>query len=127
MQFSSDRLKELRKKKGLTQKQVAEKLGMSVNGYQNYELATTTPNNLSIKALANFFNVNPNYLTGESDDPRVEIPESSEDDFIQKVTELIENNPDLNEPEFLNYLYEKIEEEFDYLKWKFAQTKEKNR
>lgn len=38
------KLKSLRKRKGLTQQQVAERLGITVRAYQHYETGDRTPN-----------------------------------------------------------------------------------
>lgn len=50
-------LKELRKKKNLSQSQVAEALGISLRAYQNYEYNQREPNIEMINKLADYFNV----------------------------------------------------------------------
>ena len=63
----SDRLKECRKEKGLTQNQVAIYADITEKTYQNYELATREPKlNILIK-IADVFDVSLDYLTGRSD------------------------------------------------------------
>ena len=64
-----DRLKELRKNKGVTQKTVAEYLGITERGYQNYEIGKSTPSYETLIKLANFFDMSLDYLTGRSDHP----------------------------------------------------------
>jgi transcriptional regulator with XRE-family HTH domain len=59
----------VRKEKKLTQKQVALGLGMSEQQYQQYEYGTRTPSALILIALADYYNVSLDYLTGRSDDP----------------------------------------------------------
>ena len=61
-----NRLRELRKAKGLSQKALAEAVGMSDTGIQNYELETRTPNADVIIKLADFFNVSTDYLLGRT-------------------------------------------------------------
>lgn len=63
-----DRLKECRKNKGLTQKQMANLLKITERGYQNYEYGQE-PNYRTLCALAEFFNVSTDYLLGRSDNP----------------------------------------------------------
>ena len=65
----SDRLKELRKQKKLSQKALGELIGLSERGIQNYELGTNSPTSDIIIKLANYFNVSTDYLLGRSDDP----------------------------------------------------------
>ena len=50
-------LKELRKKRNLSQMQVAEALGISLRAYQNYEYNQREPNIEMINKLADYFNV----------------------------------------------------------------------
>jgi len=59
----SDRLKELRKAKGITQKQMAEKFDMTERNYQRLE-ATDTPSNETLIKFADFFDVPTDYLLG---------------------------------------------------------------
>jgi len=62
-----ERLKELRKKKGVTQKAVAEHLGMVEQAYQKYEYGKHEPNHETTIKLADFFDVSLDYLMGRSD------------------------------------------------------------
>ena len=65
----SCRLKDLRNKKSLTQKAVAEFLGMPELSYRRYELDMRKPNYEIIIKLANCFNVSADYLLGLTDNP----------------------------------------------------------
>lgn len=47
-----NKLKKQREKIGLTQKQVANKAGISENGYQNYEAGKRTPNVYTAQLIA---------------------------------------------------------------------------
>jgi len=62
-----ERLKELRKAKGLSQASLAEKLGMSKSTIGMYETGDIKPSIEAVEALAEFFNVNKGYLMGEED------------------------------------------------------------
>ena len=53
----SKNLKLLRKEVGLTQKQVAEKLGITYQSYQAYELGITVPTLQNFIRLAKIFDV----------------------------------------------------------------------
>lgn len=62
-----ERLKELRKEKGLHQKDVAEVLGMSSTGYAGYEQGTNKPPADTLVTLARFYNVSSDYILGITD------------------------------------------------------------
>jgi len=64
----SDRVKVLRKAKGMTQRQMADALGVTERSYQRYE-AENNPNHETLIKLADYFNVSLDYLTGRSDNP----------------------------------------------------------
>ena len=71
MSVFSDNIKKLRKVKGVTQKQLAEELNISENGFQNYELDTRKPYNDILIALADYFDVSIDYLVGRTDKPEI--------------------------------------------------------
>lgn len=57
-------IKELRTGEELTQKQVAEKLGITYQSYQAYELGIAIPSLVNFIKLADLFNVSLDYLIG---------------------------------------------------------------
>ena len=63
-----NRLKELRKNKALTQKQVAQAIGVSTQSYGYYENWINKPDPETLCLLADFFEVSVDYLIGRSDD-----------------------------------------------------------
>lgn len=63
----SERLKELRMSRNLTQKQVYEAVDMSAIGYQRYEYGDREPAYQKLLALADYFDVSLDYLVGRSD------------------------------------------------------------
>ena len=64
-------LKNIRKSKGLTQKQLAQAIGASESGIQNYELGTRKPTYDMLIALADYFDVSLDYLVGRTDKPEM--------------------------------------------------------
>lgn len=64
-----ERLKNLRKKAGLTQKQIAEKLQVGQNSYSNWEIGKRTPIQPTIEKLAEILNTSTDYLLGKTDIP----------------------------------------------------------
>lgn len=59
-------LKSLRTQLGLTQKQVADEIGIRYQSYQAYEQGLTLPNLKNFIKLADFFEVSLDYLIGKS-------------------------------------------------------------
>lgn len=64
-----NRLKELWKEQGLTQKELGEKLKLDTSTIGKYERGVNEPNLSLCQVLANFFDVTPQYLVGWTDDP----------------------------------------------------------
>lgn len=62
-----ERLKELRKQRGLTQREMAELCGLKSRGYQEYEYEKGYPTVPGLIFLADFFGVSTDYLLGRSD------------------------------------------------------------
>lgn len=69
MSFSV-RLKELRSARNLSQKTVADAVGMAPMAYQRYEYGTREPAFNKLIALADYFDVSLDYLVGRSNDPQ---------------------------------------------------------
>ena len=63
------RLKEVRKNKGSTQKQVAEFLNITERSYQRYENGGHEFNFSTLIKLADYFDVSTDYLLGRTDNP----------------------------------------------------------
>jgi transcriptional regulator with XRE-family HTH domain len=59
-----ERLLDLRKDRGLTQKQVAANLSVSKHTIANYETERTSPNIEMLRALSLFYNTSADYLVG---------------------------------------------------------------
>lgn len=58
------RIRELRLERGLTQKELAEQLGIDRSNYSKYELGKLELNNEMLVALAKFFNETTDFLLG---------------------------------------------------------------
>ena len=58
------RMRELRKEKGLNQRELAEKLGIKKNTYNGYETGKHRPNSNTLVKLSEEFNVTIDYLVG---------------------------------------------------------------
>lgn len=65
-----ERIRNFREDCDLTQKQVAEMLGMSQTGYSKYETGENDiPTQILIK-LADYYNTTTDYLLGRTDNPK---------------------------------------------------------
>lgn len=72
-----ENLKQARRKCGLTQKEVADKLGVGQSTYKNYEGGLREPNGNIMVLLADLFNVTTDYLLGR---------ETGEPETLDKLT-----------------------------------------
>lgn len=62
-----DKLKELRKESGMTQKQVAKLLNKSETGYASWEQGLAEPSVNDLRLLCRIYNVSGDYILGLSD------------------------------------------------------------
>ncbi|MFC2696366.1 MAG: helix-turn-helix domain-containing protein [Candidatus Absconditicoccaceae bacterium] len=72
MEFS-ERLKNLRKKAGFTQVDVASKLGISQPAYASWERGVKKPTQENLVKIAQIFNVSIDYLVGNSEEKLDEL------------------------------------------------------
>ena len=71
MSIFSSRLKSLRISNKLTQKDIAENIGITVRAYQYYEADEREPYLSNLCALAKTFKVSLDYLVGNTDNPEI--------------------------------------------------------
>lgn len=64
------RLRELRKARGLSQRALAELLGVSQQTYSRYERGQRRLSVQAVIALARFYHVSVDYLAGITDEPQ---------------------------------------------------------
>lgn len=79
-----ERLKELRKEKGFTQKELAELVGFSYQNLQKYEKGIAKPLNKNLIKISDIFDVSVSYLLGETDVRKA----SSIYEMYEQLTEL---------------------------------------
>lgn len=65
----SERLRSLRNSKGLSQKTIAEAMGITETGYQNYEVGRRLPTFEKLLAICNTLDCSADYLLGRTDTP----------------------------------------------------------
>ena len=64
MEKLSEKLKELRLEKGLSQKEVSTALGLTRNAFTNYENGYREPSLETLKTICQLFDVSADYLLG---------------------------------------------------------------
>lgn len=69
MEILAKRLKGLREDRRIYQRELAEILGMSFRGYQNYETGQSEPKLATLIAIADYYHVSVDYLLGRTDVP----------------------------------------------------------
>ncbi len=67
MNIIGERLVELRKERGLSQKEVAKMLGIDRSNYSKYELGKLEVNPAMIRNLTEIYNVSADYIIGIKD------------------------------------------------------------
>lgn len=67
------RLRECRKKRGLTQKEIAAQFNISETAWRYYESADRRPDILSLVEIADFFGVSVDYLLGRTAKPSIDL------------------------------------------------------
>lgn len=63
----SKRIVELRTSAGLTQKELADAIGISINSLKNYEGKRRVPDRTNLSLIADYFDVYDSWITGESE------------------------------------------------------------
>lgn len=105
------RLRELRLRKGLSQRQLAKAVGLSYGAIYNYEAGLRVPDTEALVRLADFFGTSVDALLNR-DSPAAPTLSEYEIAIAKKVRELtMERKRSLED--YLNYLVEKEREERD--------------
>lgn len=86
-----ENLKQARKGKSMTQKEVAEQIGVGQSTYKNYECGLREPNGDTIVALATLFDVSTDYLLGKSEakQPSDPIEEFADKKSLKDLEEIL--------------------------------------
>jgi len=80
------KLKYLRTRKNISQKELAKLLNVGVTTISNYETGRNEPSHEKLKILASYFDTSIDYLLGKSDNDNIShTDESIEDDDIFEI------------------------------------------
>ena len=110
MEFS-ERLKKLRKDAGLTQVDVAEKLGISQPAYASWERGVKKPTQENLVKIAQILNVSIDYLVGNSEEKLDEL-DNIELLFRMNSKGLTEEEKEIFKKELIEFM-EKRKEAFE--------------
>lgn len=95
MTVTGDRLRALRQDLGMSQEEVAKKIGISRPAYVNYEQGKSRPVR-KLKELAALFDVTTDYILGKDEEKVFDPPATFfKDPKVGKAVEKARNNPQL--------------------------------
>lgn len=109
-----NRLKELRKEKGLTQAQLANILKTSASSIGMYEQNRRIPDTETLQSLSEYFNVSVDYLIGKSD-----IKETAEELLKDTRSTIALHNDNGIDDELPKEAKKEIENFIEYIKQKY--------
>ena len=84
-----EKLKSLRIEKKLTQKQVADRIGLAISAVSSYESGTRYPSYDVLVKLALIFHVSTDYLLGMTDKRNIDVT-GLNDNEIELVSQLVD-------------------------------------
>lgn len=85
-----EKLRELRKEKGLTQDQVSENLGITYQAYAHYENGRRKPDPEMLVKLSDFFDITVDELIGHGQ--RESVPQKAEEQYILQLFNLLNSS-----------------------------------
>lgn len=116
--MNGNKLKNMREKQGLLQKQLGDSLGISASTIGMYEQNRREPDNLTLKKIANFFGVSTDYLLDNENDKYINEKEFKEKEILKKAlidNDFMKSNEDLTDEE-LKRLLEFVKANKKYIK-----------
>ena len=106
-------LRLLRTKKGATQKEVAESLGIDRTTYVKYENGNSEPDNKMLLKLANYYNTSIDYLLGNTSVDSISNPKTSDDIQIDDDIRRIQSSKNRMPPKDKKKMMQLIELSFE--------------
>lgn len=108
-----DRIKQIRKKAGLTQVEFGEKLGVKGNTVTGYETGLRNPTDAVILSICREFSVNEDWLrTGQGD---MFKPQTKNEELLSFVNDVMELEDDSFKKKLVNALTKLDTKDWEYL------------
>ncbi|MEO0562122.1 MAG: helix-turn-helix transcriptional regulator [Chloroflexota bacterium] len=85
----AQRLKKLRNQQGISQYELADRLGTNQTQVMRWESGKVNPTGESITMIADYFDVTTDYLLGRTNEPHIEIGTSDLSDDEQQLIQLV--------------------------------------
>ena len=122
MSLLSERIKELRIRKGYNMRQMATALNLPYTTYVNYEKGEREPNSETIVLMSKYFGVTSDYILGRDDaNKKRSAPESSETDPVEEIVKQLTNKlMQLDDTRLLE-----LNDYLSYLEWKMQKERQK--
>ncbi|EMI10403.1 helix-turn-helix transcriptional regulator [Anoxybacillus gonensis] len=126
------RLRFLRKRRNLTQKDLADRFNVGESTIGMYERDEREPSFEFVKQLADFFNVTTDYLLGRTDDPNPPGSDNEELGTLARINQLIkeygiEQMGFFDIEKWKQLSEEEIEEIVKHFEWVVHKAREKNK
>ena len=88
-----NKLKALRIEKNLTQKQIADRIGLAISAVSSYESGTRYPSYDVLVKLARIFHVSTDYLLGMTNTRNIDVTGLTDDEIelIVRLTDILKN------------------------------------
>jgi len=86
------KIRELRIKKGIMQKEAANDLNIPPNTYNQYETGKREPDYETLKNIADYFGVSVDFILGRDEE---ENKKSSSDDEVWELREMLHKRPEM--------------------------------
>lgn len=112
MEDNSNNLKAIRKRRGLTIKEVSNGAKIPIRSYQNYEYGEREISVTALKQLADFYGVTTDYLLGreEQPEPLEQIYKMYDFKMLEKaLSENYLNLPQEKREDFVEFLYRTVQ------------------
>ncbi|NSW90076.1 MAG: helix-turn-helix transcriptional regulator [Firmicutes bacterium] len=90
----NERIKILREKEKMSQKVLAEKLGVTQQAVAKWEKGISEPDALTIKTMSEFFNVSTDYLLGRTDIME-QVTDPTTPDEANEILETLHKRPEM--------------------------------
>ncbi len=107
-----EQLQQLRKSKGLTQRETADIFGVKLTTYQKYELDVISPPYDTLIKIADFYGVSTDYLLGREEQPKPleQLYKMYDFKMLEKaLSENYLNLPQEKREDFVEFLYKTVQ------------------